>query len=207
MGRGARPFAIIALAVVAAAALLAVVVRRPVTAAEVSPPVVVTGSTSLAQPLNTPLRGLTREIYHGIRGALWFVYYALDAWGRWVVRGLCFVGVALLIGLLDRNLLAAWRQEGVRVLRTYVPMMLYVYVRLFFDRRVRLVAKLLLVAGVAYGVQRFDLVPDRDFVPGYLEDVLFIGVAMRFFLYCSPTAAIEQYAAQAVNFRRRLVTF
>ncbi len=202
MGRGARPLAVITLVVIAAAGFLAVAVRNSVTAAELSPPVAAT--TSLGQALDPPLRGLTREIYHGLRRALWLIYYAVDVWGRWVVRGLCFIVVALLSGLLDRNLITAWRQDGVRVLRTYVPMMVYVYLRLFFDRRVRLVAKLLLVAGIAYGIQRYDIVPDGDIVPGYLEDVLFIAVAMRVFLYCGPTAAIEQYAAQAVNFRRRL---
>ena len=163
---------------------------------------------SLAQPLGTPLRDLTKDMVRGIRRAfrqaLWLISHAVNVWGRWALRSFTFVAIALLMGLLDRNLLAAWRREGIRVVGTYVPMMLYVYLRLFFDRRVLLVSKLLLIVSVTYGVWRFDLLPDRNFIPGYLEDILLIGVAMRIFLYCSPMAAVEAYAAQAVNFRRRL---
>jgi len=140
--------------------------------------------------------------------ALWqmlrFVYRSIELWSQWLVRGLFFVAIAILVGLLDRHLLVAWRREGIRVIGTYVPMMLYVYVRLFFDRRLRLFAKIFLGAGIVYGVSVYDLIPDNDFFPGYVEDVFFIAVAMRFFLYCSPAASIEEYASQAVNIRRRV---
>jgi uncharacterized membrane protein YkvA (DUF1232 family) len=164
---------------------------------------------SAVQPFDAPLRDLTRGIYRGLRRTIrqvgWVISHAADVWGRWVARVLLFTALALLVGLVDRNLLAAWRREGLRVLGNYIPLMLYVYVRLFFDRRVRLVAKLVLAAAIVYGVQRADVLPDRSLMPGYVEDIVLLDVAMRFLIYCSPTAVVEAYAAQAVNLRRRLV--
>jgi uncharacterized membrane protein YkvA (DUF1232 family) len=100
---------------------------------------------------------------------------------------------------MDRNLLAAWRSSGLRVLVTYVPLMLYVNARLFFDRRVFWLGKLLLVSSIAYGIWRYDFIPDRRPFPGYVDDAALIILATRLFLAWSGDDVVFEHASAAVK--------
>jgi uncharacterized membrane protein YkvA (DUF1232 family) len=124
---------------------------------------------------------------------------AFKAWGRYARRGVKFALLALLIGLADGNLLAAWRASGIRVLISYVPLMTYVYTRLLFDRRVYATGKLLLFAALAYGVLRRDLIPDRTLFPGLVDDVVLLTVAVRLFVNWCSDETVYAHASEAIE--------
>jgi hypothetical protein len=153
--------------------------------------------------------GFVRSVSLGLRqlyrNTIRTVRLALKAWTRYARRGARWIGLALVVGILDRNLIDAWRMSGLRVLTTYVPLMLYVNLRLFFDRRVSWFGKFLLVAAVAYGIWRHDLLGDGRPVPGLIEDVVFITVATRLFLAWSGDDVVFEHATDAVDRWRRLV--
>jgi uncharacterized membrane protein YkvA (DUF1232 family) len=141
------------------------------------------------------------------RSTLITVRQALQAWTRYGRRVVRFALIALLFALADRNLIAAWRANGLGVLATYIPLMLYVYARLLFDRRVPAWTKAFLFGALAYGVLRRDLIPDRNLIPGSVEDVLLIFVAVRLLLRWCTDEVVDSIAAEAVNWRRRLAAF
>jgi uncharacterized membrane protein YkvA (DUF1232 family) len=88
---------------------------------------------------------------------------------------------------------------------TYVPLMLYVNARLFFDRRVFWLGKLLVISSIAYGIWRYDFIPDRRPVPGYVDDALLVIIATRLFLAWSGDDVIFEHASAAVKRWERMV--
>lgn len=160
------------------------------------------------QPLEEPLGALARKLRHGARraakGFVATVSKAARTWGGYAKRALIFILLAVAFALSDRKLLAAWREKGLEVLVSYVPLMLYVYVRLLFDRRVHFGAKALLVGALVYAMIRADLVPDRNVVPGLIDDILLIALAIRFLLAWCTDEVVYAHAAGAINWRRRV---
>ena len=150
-------------------------------------------------------RGMVKGVRRLFRVAVVTFRRALASWTKYARRAARFVLLAAIVGLADKNLITAWRLDGLRVLATYVPLMLYVYVRMLFDRRVPVLPKLLLVAAIAYGVLRRDLIPDRSLFPGMVEDVIFVTVAMRLLLRRCTDEVAESLALEAVNLRRRVL--
>jgi uncharacterized membrane protein YkvA (DUF1232 family) len=161
------------------------------------------------QPIERQIGGLVQNVFRQIRWTLrtmgWMFWRALDWWGSWI-RSLAFsLAVAVVAALADGGLVTAWRGEGIRSLLTYSALMLYVYTRLLFSGGVNLAPKLLLVGALIYGVVRRDLVPDQTLVPGRVEDVIFIAVATRAFVYACPDELVNQYAERAVRLKRRVL--
>lgn len=144
-------------------------------------------------------RGLSVGIWQAARHVVSTVRLAVKAWARYVRRGARWVAFAVVVAIFDRNLLAAWRASGLRVLTTYVPLMLYVNLRLFFDRRVLWLGKLLLLAALAYGIWRHDLVPDRSPFPGFLDDIVLVAIATRLLLAWSADDVVFEHASDAVR--------
>ena len=163
-----------------------------------------------SRPLEEAIGGATRDALRGVRRFVRQMYWSLTRiaarWQRWLRRLLPFVPIVVVAALADRGLVLAWRDQGLRVLTTYVPLMLYVYLRLLFTRRVRLIGKVALLAALAYAVIRHDLITDRLPIPGYLDDTLLIVVATRLFLNTCPEALVAAFAEEAINWRRRMVT-
>jgi uncharacterized membrane protein YkvA (DUF1232 family) len=147
-------------------------------------------------------RGLRQLGYDTVR----ILSRAMNAWGRYARRAVKFVVLALLIGLVDRNLLAAWRSSGLRVLTTYVPLMTYVYTRLLFDSRVRSLGKVVLLGAIAYGVVRRDLLPDRSFFPGLVDDVVLLVIAVRLLLSWCRDDIVYAHATEAIERWRKIAT-
>jgi hypothetical protein len=186
-------------------------------AADASEISVVTASAAVGmmlqsdQPIERRVGGAAKELVRGVRRYFrtlsWMVGRAADWWGNWIKRASFYIAVAVVAALADASLVNAWRMEGLRTLATYVPMMLYVYARLLFSSGVKLAPKLVLLGTIIYGVIWRDLLPDRRWVPGRLEDIILIAVATRAFVYACPEELVNQYAARAVTLRRRVTFF
>ena len=163
------------------------------------------------QPIERQLggaaRSVVREIRRYFRTLLWMFGRAADWWGNWLKRAAFYIFVAVVAALVDGSLVNAWRMEGIRVIATYVPMMLYVYARLLFSAGVKLAPKLMLVGAIIYGMVWRDLLPDRRWVPGRLEDIVLIVIATRAFVSACPEDLVDQYAERAVSLRRRMTFF
>lgn len=163
------------------------------------------------QPFEKTIGGFAksraREVRRLLRGMYWTLSRSLTKWGRWFRRALPFVLIALVAALADRGLVAAWRRDGLNVLATYVPMMLYVYFRLLWSRQVRVVGKLILLLAMLYAVKRRDLIIDRVAFPGLIDDVLLIVVATRVFLSTCPERLVAGFAEDALVWRRRITAF
>lgn len=149
-------------------------------------------------------RSIAREIRWSFRMLRWMFWRAVDWWGRWFKRAAFSIGVAVIAALADGGLVNAWRAEGLRTLLTYSALMLYVYGRLLFSGGVALAPKLLLIGSLFYGVFRKDLVPDRAFLPGRIDDIILIVIATRAFVYSCPEALVNEYAQRAVKLKRRV---
>jgi uncharacterized membrane protein YkvA (DUF1232 family) len=154
------------------------------------------------------LGGFTRQVVRGtrqwLRRSYRLITHSLRVWVRWLRRALFPVLVAIVFLLADPSLISAWRRDGAQVLLDDVPLMLYVYLRLLFSPRVALLAKLLLLVAILYGVKRADLIPDRGLIAGRLEDIVIIGLAARAFVRACPEEMVERLAAEAVGWRQRV---
>ncbi len=160
------------------------------------------------QPIEHHVGGFTQTVLRDVRWSFrmlrWMFWRAVDYWGTWMRRAAFPLAVVICAALADGALLAAWRVEGFRPVLTNAMLMLYVYARLFFSSGVNLAPKLLLIGALIYGVVRRDLVPDRTFWPGRIEDVVLIVVATRTFMYACPQALVNEYAERAVMLKRRV---
>lgn len=163
------------------------------------------------QPFERQLGSAVRSMFRELRRYLHLLSIiaarALGWWGKWIKRSLFYVAVAFMAAIADGSLLNAFRQDGVRTLTTYVPMMLYVYTRLLFSAGVKLAPKLVLIGTIIYGAVWRDLIPDRRWIPGRVDDILLIVIAARAFVYACPEELVNQYAERAVVLRRRVASF
>jgi uncharacterized membrane protein YkvA (DUF1232 family) len=80
-----------------------------------------------------------------------------------------------------------------------------VNIRLFFDRRVFWLGKVLLASAIAYGIWRHDFIPDRSPLPGYLEDIALVTLATRLLLAWSGDDVVFEHATAAVQRLGRMV--
>ena len=77
----------------------------------------------------------------------------------------------------------------------HLPNFVKLYVRLFRDRRVSLLAKGLLIAALAYVVLPWDFVP--EYVPflGEIDDIVVIILALRGFIALCPREVVREHIA------------
>lgn len=146
--------------------------------------------------------GFLKRMRRQFRGAAWQFRHALKTWWPYLVRAALFLMFAILVGIIDRRLIDAWRQEGLRALYHHVPLMVYVYVSLFFDRRVPRLKKIALVVCLLYGAIPSDIVPDRS-PEARLDDLLLIGVAARAFVATCSEELVLETARRAVRWQQR----
>ena len=148
-----------------------------------------------------------RNVVLGLKRFAKQVYFSLSRvvarWENWMRRLLPFLPIVVVAALADRGLIDAWRSQGIRVLATYVPLMLYVYLRLLLTTKVRIMGKVALGAALAYGLVRHDLITDRIPITGYVDDAVLIVAATRLFLYTCPESLVSSFADAAVRWRRR----
>jgi uncharacterized membrane protein YkvA (DUF1232 family) len=161
----------------------------------------------LERQLRTNVRDLIRTVRQFVKRTVYLVTNSPTWWWRRVKR--LFWPLAFAVGalLLDPALLAAWKNDGVRVLATYVPMMLYVYSRLFVSRGVSIVTRLGVLVAMVYGVWRHDLIVDRGWISigiGRLDDLVVIALAVRAFVASCPEDLVQFYAKRAIAIRSRI---
>jgi hypothetical protein len=149
-------------------------------------------------------KSVIRELRRSWNTVRWMFGRAANWWGGWIKLAAFSIGVAIVASLADAGLMNAFRMGGVRALVSYVPLMLFVYLRLLLSSGVSLAPKVLLLGTLVYGAIRRDLLPDRSLIPGRLEDILLIVIATRAFIYACPEALVSQYAERAVSWRRRV---
>lgn len=149
---------------------------------------------------------IIRELRRSWNTVRWMFNRAANWWGGWLKRGAFSIGIAIVAALADAGLMNAFRVGGLRALASYVPLMLWVYLRLLFSSGVSLAPKVVLLGTLVYGAVRRDLLPDRSFIPGRLEDILLIVIATRAFIYACPEALVGEYAQRAVRWRRRVAS-
>jgi len=166
---------------------------------------------SLALQEQTPeqeVRGFVRQTYRDLRR--WFrrsfrlLRRSAGMWGKWLKRAVfSFMTIAIFL-MADRSLISAWRRQGLSVLAENAPMILIVYLRLLLTPRVAVLAKVFMLLAIVYGIKRSELIPDRGFLSGKLDDFILLGLATRAFVRSCPSALVERYAAEAIGWRRRV---
>jgi len=76
----------------------------------------------------------------------------------------------------------------------HLPNFFRLYWRLFRDPRVGLLAKAVLVAGIAYLIIPTDLLTEWG-LPGIglIDDLVVVGLAMKSFVWLSPRQVVEEH--------------
>ncbi|MDX2168756.1 MAG: hypothetical protein SF182_16915 [Deltaproteobacteria bacterium] len=161
---------------------------------------------SVDPDIHDAAKGFSRELRRYWRTLGWLFAKVTTWWGLWFKRAAFSLSVAIVAVLADGGLMNVWRNDGFRALTSYVPLMLYVYARLLFSRGVSLAPKLLLLAAIVYGVVREDFLPDRRLLRGRIEDIVFIFVAARLFVYACPQPLVDAFATRAVRWRQRVAS-
>ena len=84
--------------------------------------------------------------------------------------------------------------QGRLKLLLHLPNLIKFYWRLFTDKRVSLLAKVVLVAGLVYFVVPTDLIPDFPLVGlGQLDDAVVLILALRGFVALAPRRVVEEH--------------
>ena len=65
--------------------------------------------------------------------------------------------------------------------------------RLMLDRRVPVLSKLIIPAGLVYIISPFDLLPDIIPILGWLDDIVAIGVTLILFLLSIPSEILREH--------------
>ncbi len=157
--------------------------------------------------LRAGVRDIIRDVRRFLKRAVYLVTNSPTWWFRRVKRlfwPAIFAASAL---FFDTALLAAWKNDGSRVLATYVPMMLYVYARLFVSKGASVITRVGVLVALLYGVWRRDLIPDGRWISigiGRLDDLVVIALAVRAFVATCPEELVRFYAERAIAIRNRI---
>jgi uncharacterized membrane protein YkvA (DUF1232 family) len=161
------------------------------------------GEMLLVEPIEEQLSAgttnLFRSLRRGIRRSVRLMRWSARRWATWMGRAFWFLLVALTAPLVDRALLAAWRDNGWRGVWHFTLLGLALYVRLLLDRRAPLLGKIFLSLALAYGVAYRDLVPDTSFPAGFIDDLLIVILAARGFLLLCPQRLVQEQAVRTAR--------
>lgn len=79
-------------------------------------------------------------------------------------------------------------------LLAHLPNLIKLYWRVFTDRRVSLVPKLVLIAGVLYFIVPLDIIPDFPLIGlGQVDDIAVLILATRMFIAMAPRSVVEEH--------------
>lgn len=140
-----------------------------------------------------------KALRRGLRRVMRFFQWSAARWAKWLLRSTIFLALAIAAPLIDRELVSTWRDKGWRGVRRSILLGAAVHVRLLLDRRAPLLGKLAIVLALGYGVISSDLVPDKSFPIGALDDLLAIILASRGFMLLCPQGLIEAHAVRAAS--------
>ena len=145
-----------------------------------------------------------KTLRRGLRRVVRFLGWSASRWAEWLLRAAVFLALTIAAPLLDRELVLTWNEKGWRGVRHSVLLGTAVHVRLLLDRRSPLIGKLAVVVALSYGVVSSDLLPDKSFPIGALDDVLAVVLASRGFMLLCPQSLVETHAARAASAHDRL---
>lgn len=84
----------------------------------------------------------------------------------------------------------------------HLPKLIRLYWRLMFDSRVPWFPKIVLLLALFYAVSPIDLLPDWLLpILGYVDDLIILIFALRYFITKCPKEAIEEHIAAIVRSR------
>lgn len=79
-------------------------------------------------------------------------------------------------------------------LMTQLPNLIKLYWRVFTDRRVSILPKVVLVAGLLYFVVPLDIIPDFPLIGlGQMDDLGVLVLASRLFIGMAPRSVVEEH--------------
>lgn len=120
---------------------------------------------------------------------------SVDFWASWIASAAALLLFAGVVSAIDRRLLVlAWRR-GARVALAYALVGVAVFLRLLRDRRVRRRVRWIIPLAIVYGVASSYWVDLRPAVPNYIDEVVVMAIASRWFVRRCPDAIVEQHAA------------
>ena len=73
------------------------------------------------------------------------------------------------------------------------------YHRVWADRRVPLMAQLLVPLTILYLLLPFDIIPDFAPAVGQLDDLVVVALALALFVRLRPTAVLEEHLARVLE--------
>ncbi len=164
-------------------------------------------SPPVERRLRASVRDIIRNVRRFVKRATYLVTNSPTWWWRRAKRLVWPVLFAFGALLFDPGLLSAWKNDGVRVLATYVPMMIYVYSRLFVSNGVSVITRLGVVVALVYGVWRHDVFSDGRWNSvglGRFDDLVVIALAVRAFVASCPEELVQRYAERAIAIRNRI---
>lgn len=154
------------------------------------------------------MRDLLRELRRAFKLSKYLVTSSPAWWWQRAKRAVWPLIFALTALFCDAALLAEWKNDGLRVLINYVPMMLYVYGRLFVSAGTSIIVRFGVVLSLAYGIWIDDFIRDGSWYSlgkGRVDDFVLIFGAVRAFVASCPEHLVEMYAERAIAIRGRLV--
>lgn len=84
--------------------------------------------------------------------------------------------------------------QGKLRLLLHAPNLIKLYWRVFMDRRVSIVPKAVLVAGLLYFVMPIDFIPDFPLVGlGQMDDLAVLALALKAFITLAPRTVVEEH--------------
>ena len=84
--------------------------------------------------------------------------------------------------------------QGKLRLLMHAPNLIKLYWRIFTDRRVSVIPKIILVAGIAYFIIPMDFIPDFPLLGlGQLDDLAVMALALKAFITLAPRSVVEEH--------------
>jgi uncharacterized membrane protein YkvA (DUF1232 family) len=154
----------------------------------------------------TPLHRLTVRAEHSMY-RLVVLAGTVGAFWLWVVVSLAaFLTVAGFASAADRRMLAL-RHKSPGAATRYLGFGIRTFFLMVLDRGTPYAARIVLAVGLLYWLVPFDLIVDKSFFPGFLDDLVVAVVAAKAFVYLCPASLVAKHACAVearAQRRRRL---
>lgn len=121
----------------------------------------------------------------------------------WVVLSVAaFLIVAAVASATDLRMLTL-RHDSPGALSIYLARGIRLFFRVLRDRRTPNPARMVLVAALLYWLLPMDVIPDRSYFPGFVDDFIVAAVAAKLFIYLCPDWLLVRHAFVVQARRRR----
>jgi uncharacterized membrane protein YkvA (DUF1232 family) len=131
----------------------------------------------------------------------------IASWVNWVATGIALLLLGALASAADIRLLRVWRRHGGTQAAQQALIGIAVFLRLLRDRRLPQWPRVLLAAALLYGIAAHDFVSPPWRGLWWLDDVVVVTLAARWFVWRCPEALIVEHAqllAQRIKRRRQM---